>query len=139
MCVGRRTTTLPRVSGGGRDPGMYVPGVYAAMLQSERAHHNRYGETVVLGGRELRVVWADPDDHSQGFFCLNDKLLRLLEAGKPVIVERWRVGWRKSKPSVHWPYERDTVRFVQVNLDDTIVPARDLDPHVDGRVAEGSC
>ena len=39
------------------------------MLKHEREHYNRYGEAVVLGSRELRVVWADPDDHSAGFFC----------------------------------------------------------------------
>jgi hypothetical protein len=111
---------MPRVDYS-RGAGRRVPGVYAAMLEKER---------------EQRVVWADPDDHSAGVFRRDDKLLKLLEAGKPVIVQRWWVGSRKSKLSVHWPYERGTVKFVQVNPDDTITPARDLDPHV-GRVAEG--
>ncbi|MDT5348329.1 MAG: hypothetical protein QOH91_1616 [Mycobacterium sp.] len=126
---------MPRVDYS-RGAGRRVPGVYAAMLEKERERHDRYGEAVVLGGREQRVVWADPDDHSAGVFRRDDKLLKLLEAGKPVIVQRWWVGSRKSKLSVHWPYERGTVKFVQVNPDDTITPARDLDPHV-GRVAEG--
>jgi hypothetical protein len=118
---------------------MRVPGVYQALIDDERADRDRYGDRITTGdGHELAVMWADPDDHSAGFFrCWDDHLLCLLEAGKPVIMRKSAVAlalWQRDRPPrpVKLPFER-SVRFVQINPDDTIVPARDLDPHVDGR------
>lgn len=128
---------MPRVDRGAVGAGLRVPGVYRALLESERADYYRHGETIVREGREVQVIWADPNDHSAGCFCGDRTLLDLLEAGKPVILKRVAVSsalWHRDRS--HWrpPFER-SVRFVQVSPDDRIAPAADLE--WDGAVAEG--
>jgi hypothetical protein len=113
--------------------------VYRALLESEREDYYRHGETIMHEGRELQVTWADPNDHTADCFCAPRKLLDLLEAGKSVVLRRSTVQaalWDRDRSRWRPPFDR-SVRFVQVNPDDTIVSARDLDPHLDGRVAEG--
>jgi hypothetical protein len=134
---------MPRVDHGAAGVGLHVPGVYQALIDDERADRDRYGDRITTDDdHELAVMWVDPDDHSAGFFrCWDDSLLCLLEAGKPVIVRRVTVSsalWFRDRPPapVKLPFDR-SVRFVQVNPDDRIVPAGDLDPYLDGRVAEG--
>ncbi len=117
-----------------------MPDVYRALLESERERYERYGELVVLGGREVRVVRADPNDRAAGFFCRDDRLLKLLEASRPVVVRRAAVElalweWLRPTRRVRLPFDR-AVRFVEVSPDDRIIPAADLDQ--DGPVAEGS-
>ncbi|MCW2652304.1 MAG: hypothetical protein JWR32_3280 [Mycobacterium sp.] len=84
------------------------------------------------------MVWADPND-PRGLLRAPRDLLNLLP-GKPVVVRRTGVDsalWRQDRPlrPVRLPWDR-SVRFVQVSADDRIKPARDLDPHRDGQVAE---
>jgi hypothetical protein len=132
---------MPRVDNGAAGVGLHVPGVYQALIDDERADRDRYGDRITTDDdHELAVMWVGPDDHSAGFFrCWDDHLLCLLEAGKPVIMRKSAVAlalWQRDRRSVNFPFER-SVRWVQVSPYDRIVPARDLDPHVDGRFAEG--
>lgn len=105
---------MPRVDSGAVGAGLHVPGAYQALLDSERERYYRYGETIVCDGRELQVSWADPDDHSAGFFCRSRTLLDALEAGKTVVMKRWMVGNLRSNPPVNLPWDR-SVQAVSVS------------------------
>lgn len=58
---------MPQCRQGSRDAGLLIPGAYRAMLDYERAKYERRGEVLEIDGRELRVSWANEDDHAQGF------------------------------------------------------------------------
>jgi hypothetical protein len=99
---------MPRVSddGSAGADGIRVHGVYLAMLDREREHHNRYGRD--------GITWVDDNDPSQGCVVRPRELLDLLEAGRPVIVRRIKAGHKRSTPPVVLPWDPRTVRFVQV-------------------------
>jgi hypothetical protein len=113
---------MPRVDDAASGAGIHVPGVYRALLENEREHHYRYGETIMHEGRELQVTWVDPDDHSAGCFCRPRTLLDALEAGEPVTVVNWRIGGR-GVPSLppEWRPGRGH-RYFLVSADDSVVP-----------------
>ena len=119
---------MPRVSddGSAGGDGIRVRGVYLAMLDREREHHNRYGRD--------GITWVDDNDPSQGCVVRPRELLDLLEAGRPVIVRRIKAGHKRSTPPVVLPWDPRTVRFVQVGPGDTITPAAELE--WDGAVGE---
>jgi hypothetical protein len=82
--------------------------VYRDLLRREREFYERHGEPVVMGGRELRVVWAGRADHGAGFFCVPRHLLDALDAGEPVTVPAWKLGSREvrvplSLRQAKWP------------------------------------
>jgi hypothetical protein len=105
---------MPRVSHGaaGVDGGIVVAGVYAQLLKWERRKH------------EHGITWADPDDHSQGFFARERFLLDALEAGTTVVVRRssvelamhYLIGGKHRLP---WDRSVDTVR---ASPDDVVAP-----------------
>jgi hypothetical protein len=105
---------MPRVEADGSCGGLRVPGLYAALLERERGHHERWGG---------RRVYADPEDHSQGFFLRDRHLLDALEAGEPAVFSGHDLGGNgipqvplsaEQKP---WP------NYYTVTPDDRIVPA----------------
>ncbi len=63
---------------GAASGGLHVPGVYRALLEKERESASK-----------SRIVWIDPDDHSQGCFARGTHLLEALEAGEVVGVPVW--------------------------------------------------
>lgn len=118
---------MPQVKRGSRGAGLHMPGVYAALLASERAKYERRGEPAEFDGRQHRVTWKDRDDHDQGFFLWPRHLLDRLEAGDPVQVDRARVElalWERDRPPrpVRLPFDRE-VRSVRVSPEDRLVPA----------------
>lgn len=122
--------TMPQAKRGSRDAGLHMPGIYQALLEYERERYCRRGEATIINGRELRVSWADKDDHSQGFFLWPRHALDLVEAGKTVNVS---VGWLENAlwardreqdpgaPRVRLPFARGGRRRVEVSPDDLVV------------------
>jgi hypothetical protein len=93
---------------------MQVPGQYEALLARERKHHERWGG---------RSVYADPEDHSQGFFLRDRHLLDALEAGQPVVVRGHDLGgWNFPKVPLS-AQQKDCPNYYTVTPDDRIVPA----------------
>ncbi len=121
---------MPRLDSGGSAGGIHISGVYRALAQREReqnAWYTRLAADMLARDGECSL----PDT----------RLEELLEAGRPVIVQRARVEsvlWLRDRPPrpPRLPFDR-AVRFVRVSPNDRIGPARDLDPHRDGPVAEG--
>lgn len=65
------------------DGGLHVRGVYAGLLEAERAD-----------SAAAQQVWINPDDHPRGFFERSTALLEALKAGKTVVVPMWFLGGR---------------------------------------------
>jgi hypothetical protein len=114
---------MPRAEADSSCGGLRVPALYEALLAREREHHYRYGETVVHEGRELQVVWADPNNHAAGCFCRPRHMLDALEAGQPVVVRGHDLGgWDIPKVPLS-AEQKDWPNWYTVTLDDRIVPA----------------
>ncbi len=103
---------MPRVSESGAPSGsgVWVPGVYRAMLDREERRHRHFPRP------------ADPEDSSKGLFNRPDGLLRALRAGEPVVVDAIKVGHKHSAPPVTLPWDAQVVRQVRVSVDDRIRP-----------------
>lgn len=122
--------TMPQCRQGSRDAGLLIPGAYRAMLDYERAKYERRGEVLEIDGRELRVSWANEDDHAQGFSVWPRDLPDRLEAGEPIIMSCARFAlalWQRdrerdpSAPRPRFALDRGA-RHVRVSRDDRVIP-----------------
>lgn len=137
MLVGRAAVvmTVPqRKRGGSRDAGLYIPGVYRALLDYERARYERRsGEPVVIDGVEIgKKTLAGVDEHGKdGFFLYSRRdALNSLEAGATVGLAVGRIAdalWQRDRERdpqasrTRLPFGRSWER-VQVSPDDQLVP-----------------
>ena len=111
---------MPRAEG---DDGVYrLPGLYASLLEHERANVD---PRLYYGIKDpLEQWWARetaPRVHPQ--------LVKRLEAGEPVTIPHWRIGGNTWPQARDWPIYRDrSVRAWEVHADDVVVPvhARDM-------------
>jgi hypothetical protein len=105
---------MPRVEADSSCGGLRVPGLYEALRERERRHHERWGG---------RRVYADPEDHSQGFFLRDRHLLDALEAGEPAVFSGHNLGgWGIPKVPLS-AEQKDWPNYYTVTPDDLIVPA----------------
>lgn len=127
--------TMPQRKRGSRDAGLHVPGLYAALLEYQRARYERCGgEPVVIDGREIgKKMPAGVDEHGKETFFLYPRRdsLNSLEAGATMNVS---VGWledalwRRDReqdpeaPRPRLPFGRGRRRRVRVSPDDRVVP-----------------
>jgi hypothetical protein len=97
-----------RHASGGRSVGA------GALRERERGHHERWG---------ARKVYAAPEDHSQGFFLRDRRLLDALETGEPVVVRGHDLGGWDIRAVPLSPEQKDWPNWYTVTPDDHIVPA----------------
>lgn len=120
--------TMPQRRRGGRDAGLFLPGVYRALLEYERLRYeSRVGNPVVIDGREIGK--KTPAGVGEGFFLYPRRgFLNSLEAGQTVgigigrleLALRWRDREQDSPaPRPRLPFGRG-VRRVLVSPDDRI-------------------
>jgi hypothetical protein len=123
---------MPRAVARTDGAGLYMQGVYAALLAHERAtYERRGGEPVVIDGCEIgKKQPAHADEHGkEGFFLYPRRdLLNRLEAAEAaseaVVVGRGKVElalWERDRPPrpVRLPFAQE-VRWVGVSPDDRI-------------------
>jgi hypothetical protein len=102
---------MPRLEADSSCSGLRVPGLYEALRERERRHHER------RGGRRF---YADPEDHSRGFSLRDRRLLDALEAGEPVVVRGHDLGgWGIPKVPLS-AEQKDWPNWYTVHPDDTI-------------------
>jgi len=137
LAGGAGVVLMPQVNlaAAAREAGLRVPGVYAALAARERERKERSD----------RMAARMMAEHGYFFRRHNGLLAEQLEAGESVVVSTGAVElalWDRDRERdasagrVRLPFDSG-VRCVQVSSDDQIIPARGLDPHLGGPIAEG--
>jgi broad specificity phosphatase PhoE len=111
---------VPRFSAEAVGPGLRIPGLYEQLLERERDKHD--------GPSTVDPRWARqrPGEEAPAVYRRPDRLLRALEAGETVLVQRSsaRLAYRylSRERRDPFPWHR-SVRTVQVTPEDVVTPS----------------